>query len=155
MGISTRAKGSRGSRWRRGCLLGPRRHGLADVPPDHLPEALPGPGPAADAGAPREVVGEGEDSEPRGDEQRAGEEVGDAPGDGDGEPMADGIWGREEERRDWGGREGVREGREGERRLAAVCGWRVEQIRFGLFLFCPFLFLIIIEHMNIQIYNAF
>ena len=78
-GISTSAEGSRGSRWRRGCLLKPRRHGLADVPPDHLPEALPGPGPAADAGAPREVVGEGEDSEPRGDEQHAGEEVGDAP----------------------------------------------------------------------------
>ena len=31
----------------------------------------------------------------------------------------------------------------------------VEEIRFGLFLFCPFLFLIIIEHMNIRIYNAF
>ncbi|XP_039815020.1 putative cuticle collagen 91 [Panicum virgatum] len=78
-GISTSVEGSRGSRWGRGCLLEPRRHGLADAPPDHLPEALPSPGPTADAGAPREVVGEGEDGEPRGDEQRAGEEVGDAP----------------------------------------------------------------------------
>jgi hypothetical protein len=35
-------------------------------------------GSAADADAAREVVGEGEDGEARGDEERAGEEVGDA-----------------------------------------------------------------------------
>ena len=64
---------------------------------------------------------------------------------------ADGIWGREE-RRDWGGREPWRAGEKVERERRETTGsdsWRVEQIRFGSFLICPFLFLVIIEHMTI------
>ena len=51
------------------------------------------------------------------------------------------------------GRPGREEGGRG-RETTGNSLW-VEEIRFDLFLFCPFLFLIIIEHMNIRIYNAF
>jgi hypothetical protein len=53
---------------------------VVDPSAHHLPQALAGLGSAADAGAAREVIGEGEDGEARGDEERAGEEVGDALG---------------------------------------------------------------------------
>ena len=65
-----------------------------------------------------------------------------------GRPGHEGGRGREIESR--GGRERRSRGRE----TTGSSLW-VEEIRFGLFLFCPFLFLIIIEHMNIRIYNAF
>ena len=65
-----------------------------------------------------------------------------------GRPGHEGGSGREIESR--GGRERRSRGRE----TTGSSLW-VEEIRFGLFLFCPFLFLIIIEHMNIRIYNAF
>ena len=53
--------------------VGEREHPgavVADASPHYLPEALPSLGSAADAGAPREIVGEGEDGEPRGDEYK-------------------------------------------------------------------------------------
>jgi hypothetical protein len=65
--------------------VGEREHPravVADPSGHHLPQAIAGLGSGADAA--RVVVGEGEDGEARGDEERAGEEVGDAPGDGDG-----------------------------------------------------------------------
>jgi hypothetical protein len=72
--------------------VGEREHSRAvvvDPSTHHLPQALTGLGSATDAGAAREVVGEGDDGEARGDEEHAGEEVCDAPGDGDGNVEAE------------------------------------------------------------------
>jgi hypothetical protein len=72
--------------------VGEREHSravVADPSTHHLPQALTGLGSATDAGVAREVVGEGDDGEARGDEEHAGEEVGDAPGDGDGNVEAE------------------------------------------------------------------
>jgi hypothetical protein len=72
--------------------VGEREHPcavVADPSAHHLPQAIAGLGSAAAGGAARVVVGECEDGEARGDEERAGEEVGGAPGDGDGHAGAE------------------------------------------------------------------